>query len=316
VHVITADDLSRVLTPASLADALADAFRGDIVVPNRHHHEVGHGADHATHLLMPAWTGNAPGASGFIGCKVVNVFPTNSARNMPAIHGTYLLMSGDTGAPLAAMDGTALTVWRTAAASALAGRYLVRKGAARMLMVGAGALAPFFIRAHAAEHALTDIAIWNHKPDKAVSLAATLKTQGLPVRATTDLEGEARAADLISCATLSKTPIIRGAWLKPGAHLDLAGAYNMTTRECDDAAVARASVFIDTKAGLTEGGDVAQAIAAGAVTAGHVRGTLFDLCGGTVPGRTAADEITLFKSIGTAIEDLAAAMLVWRRMTG
>jgi ornithine cyclodeaminase len=280
-------------------------------VPDRHHHEVGHGADHATHLLMPAWTADAP-AGGFIGCKVVNVFPGNGAKGMPAIHGTYLLMSGETGAPLAALDGTALTVWRTAAASALAGRYLVRKTASRMLMVGAGALAPFFIRAHAAEHRLTDIAIWNHRPEKAVALAASLAAQGWPVRATTDLETEARAADVISCATLSKSPLIRGDWLKPGSHLDLAGAYNMMTRECDDAAIARARVFIDTKAGLTEGGDVAQAIKAGAITADHVQGTLFDLCQGKVAGRTGDADITLFKSIGTAIEDLAAAMLVWR----
>jgi ornithine cyclodeaminase/alanine dehydrogenase-like protein (mu-crystallin family) len=314
MRFVSADDLARLLTPQAVADALADAFRGDIVVPNRHHHEVGHGADHATHLLMPAWTADAP-AGGFIGCKVVNVFPGNGQKGLPAIHGTYLLMSGETGAPLAAIDGTALTVWRTAAASALAGRHLVRKGAARMLMVGAGALAPFFIRAHAAEHALTDIAIWNHRPDKALALAADLTAQGLPVRAATDLEAEARAADLISCATLSKTPLVRGDWLKAGAHLDLAGAYNMMTRECDDAAIARARVFIDTKAGLTEGGDVAQAIRAGAVTADHVRGTLFDLCRGEVAGRQSADEITLFKSIGTAIEDLAAAMLVWQRVT-
>jgi ornithine cyclodeaminase len=311
MRFISADELADLLSPKAVADALADGFRSDVVVPNRHHHDVGTGADHATHLLMPAWTGDAP-AGGFIGCKVVNVFPANGAKGLPAIYGTYLLMSGETGAPLAALDGTALTVWRTAAASALAGRYLVRARASRMLMVGAGALAPFFVRAHAAEHDLTDIAIWNHRPEKAVALAIDLAAQGYPARAVTDLEGEARAADLIACATLSKTPLIRGDWLKAGSHLDLAGAYNMTTRECDDAAIVRARVYIDTKAGLSEGGDVAQAIKAGAVTADHVQGTLSDLVQGRVAGRGAADDITLFKSIGTAIEDLAAAMLVWR----
>jgi ornithine cyclodeaminase len=314
MRVVTAAEVASLLPYRALADALAEAFRGNVVVPNRHHHEVGTGEDHATHLLMPAWTGNAPGPDAFLGCKVVNVFPTNNARGLPAIYGTYLLMSGETGAPLAAMDGTELTARRTAAASALAARYLARPDSRRMVMVGAGALAPHFIRAHAAHLPLDRIAIWNHRPERAASLARTLAAEGLPVEPVSDLESAVRQADLVSCATISRVPLVSGTWLKPGTHVDCAGAYNMLTREIDDDLIRLARVIIDTPAGFTEGGDVAQAIASGAITRAHVAGDLFKLARGEVQGRTNADQITLFKSIGSAIEDLAAAMLVWSRL--
>ena len=310
MRLVAAAEIDRALSFPALIDALAEAFRGDVVVPVRHHHEVEREGPTATLLLMPAWTGTGSAAS-YLGVKVVSVFPGNGSRDLPSVLGTYLLMDGETGEPRAALDGTRLTLWRTAAASALAARFLARTDASRMVMVGAGALAPYLIRAHMSGRPIREVALWNHRPEKAEALAAELQTAGLPVAATRDLEGAVRRSDIVSCATLSAEPIVSGAWLKPGAHLDLVGAYNLHMREADDEALRRSEVYVDTVAARTEGGDVALALRSGAIAEGHVRGDLSGLCRGTVPGRGNADAITVFKSVGTAIEDLAAAMLVW-----
>ncbi len=314
MKVVTAADVDRLLDPAGLADALAEAFRSDIVVPVRHHHEIERQGDEATLLLMPAWTGAAV-SPAFVGTKLVSIYRENAGRGLPSVLGSYLLNDGASGLPLAVMDGARLTVWRTAAASALAARFLARQDASRMVMVGAGALAPFLIRAHAAQRPLSDIAIWNHRAERAQDVAAELSGQGLPVRAVATLEDAVRQADIVSCATLSVEPLVRGEWLKPGAHLDCVGAFKPTMRETDDVCVRRASLFCDTRAGaLKEGGDLAMPIASGLITAADVKADLFDLARGVHPGRTEPGEITLFKSVGTAIEDLAAAMLVWKRL--
>jgi ornithine cyclodeaminase len=313
MRVVAADEIDRALTFPALIEALAEAFRGDIAAPVRHHHEVARDGAPGTLLLMPAWTGAADGP-GFVGVKVVTVYPDNAARGLPSVFGTYLLLDGATGEPLAAMDGTRLTLWRTAAASALAARHLARPDAARMVMVGAGALAPFLIRGHAGEHPIREVKLWNHRPEKAAALAAELLGEGLPVEATDDLEAAVREADLVSCATLSTAPLVHGAWLKGGAHLDLVGAFNLSMREADAEALRRASVYVDTPAALTEGGDVALGLKSGVIGEADVKGDLFTLCRGEAPGRTRADEITLYKSVGTAIADLAGATAVWRRL--
>jgi ornithine cyclodeaminase/alanine dehydrogenase-like protein (mu-crystallin family) len=312
MKIVDAAAVDALLGPRALADALASAFRGDVVVPVRHHHEIERHGDEATLLLMPAWTG--PDVEpAFVGTKLVSIYRNNASRRLPSVMGTYVLNDGASGMPLAAIDGTRLTTWRTAAASALAARFLARPDARRMVMVGAGALAPFLIRAHAAERPLADIALWNHRPERAVEVAADLAAAGLPVRPVTDLEAAVREADIVSCATLSSEPLVRGAWLRPGVHLDCVGAFKPTMRETDDDCVRRASLFCDTRAGaLKEGGDLAMPLAAGLIGAADVQADLFDLTRDIHPGRTAPDEITLFKSVGTAIEDLAAAMLVWR----
>ena len=315
MQVVSAAEIDRVLTFPALIDALADAFRGDTVTPVRHHHEIERAGAHATLLLMPAWTGPAAQdglQDGFLGIKVVSVFPDNGARNLPSVMGSYLLMDGTTGRPVSVLDGTRLTVWRTAAASALAARILAREDASRMVMVGAGSLAPFLIRAHMSQRPIREVALWNRNPQKAETLAAELQSQGLPVTAVTDLEAAVREADLVSCATLSTAPIVKGAWLKEGAHLDLVGAFNLKMREADDEALRRAQVYVDTEAAKSEGGDVAVALHRGAITNDHVRGTLADLCRN--PPHRGHATITAFKSVGTALEDLAAAMVVWRSL--
>lgn len=266
-------------------------------------------------LLMPAWTKGA--GEAFVGTKIVSVYPGNAARGLPAVHGSYMLADGTTGAPLAVMDGTALTVWRTAAASALAAGYLARPDASRLAMVGAGALAPHLIRAHAAARPIDHVTIWNRGRARAEALAEGLTgaLAGVTITVAADLENAVREADIVSCATLAANPVVEGAWLKPGAHLDLVGGYTPAMREADDAAVTRASLFVDTRAGaLKEAGDVVDPIRRGVIAETAVKADLFDLCRGRHAGRTSAEEITLFKSVGTAIEDLAAAMLVWRRL--
>ena len=314
MRVVTADEIDGLLTFPDLVNALREAFAADFVTPPRQHLEIGHGADAATALIMPSWTGDAPGAGAFLGTKLVNVFPANGARGMPAVLGTYVLMSGDTGAPLAAIDGTRLTHWRTAAASALAASYLARPDARSLVVVGAGALSPFLVRAHASQRPIDEIMVWNHRPEKAQALAAELSQSGLAARAEPDLERAVRRADIVSCATLSNLPLVKGAWLAPGAHLDLVGAFNLQMREADDEAVRRAELFIDTESAFTEGGDIALAIKAGAISRGDIRASLFDLARGNHAGRSSNEAITLFKSIGSALEDLAAAILVWRKL--
>jgi ornithine cyclodeaminase len=313
MRVVSAAEIDRALTFPALIDALAETFRGDVVVPTRQHHDIERKAGAGTLLLMPAWTGDGTG-EGFLGVKIVSVFPGNSAKGLPGVLGTYLLMDGATGVPLATLDGTRLTLWRTAAASALAARFLARPDASRLVMVGAGALAPFLIRAHMSQRRIREIAVWNRRPEGARRLAESLAAEGLPVSSVEDLEGAVRAADLVSCATLAEEPLVQGAWLKAGVHLDLVGAFKPGMREADDQALQRASIYVDTDQAKTEGGDVAEALRSGAIQEDHVRGSLFSLCQGQAQGRHSPDEITAFKSVGTALADLAAAMLVWRNM--
>ena len=312
MRFVGADEIDAALTFPTLIAALREAFRGDTVTPTRHHHAIARPGGDSTLLLMPAWSGSS---GGYAGVKVVSVVPGNSARGKPSVLGTFLLLDGDSGEPLALLDGDALTTWRTAAASALAASCLAAPDARRMVMVGAGALAPRLIAAHAAVRPIAEVTIWNRSAGRADRLAAALDAPDRAVRATTDLAGAVAEAHIVSAATMSRSPLIAGAWLRPGTHLDLVGAFNPRMRETDDEAVRRARVYVDTRAGaLKEAGDIVQAIAADALTEDDIAGDLFDLCRGTVPGRRNADEITLFKSVGTAIEDLAAAVLVYERL--
>jgi ornithine cyclodeaminase/alanine dehydrogenase-like protein (mu-crystallin family) len=314
LRILDADAIAAALTFPALVDALAQAFRADITVPVRHHHTVPQPGRDATLLLMPAWTAGA--AERFLGCKIVTIFPDNAATGKPSLNGGYLLMSGATGAPLALMDARALTAWRTAAASALAATYLARADAAHLVMIGAGALAPHLIRAHAAVRPITRVTLWNRTRGRAVSLAFGLAVGGLAATVADDLETAVAEADIVCCATLAVAPLIRGKWLKPGTHVDLVGGFTPKMREADNDAVKRARIYVDTRAGaLKEAGDLVIPLRRRVIARTDIRGDLFDLCRGTAKGRTSDKQITLFKSVGTAIEDLAAAMLVWRGLS-
>jgi ornithine cyclodeaminase len=308
MRIISAADLARIFTFPLLIDALRRGFRSGVTAPIRQHHTIkGSGESAATLLLMPAWT-EADRDGDFLGVKIVSVYPGNAVRSLPSIFGTYLLMDGASGAPLAVIDGQALTLRRTAAASALAASYLAREDGSRLVMVGAGALAPYLIRAHASVRPIKLVQIWNRNAGKAAELATIFSRESYRVEATDDLEAAARNADIISCATLSSEPLVRGELLNQGVHLDLVGAFTPAMRETDDEAVRRARVYVDTRAGaLKEAGDIVQPIASGVIAESDIVGDLIDLCRGKVRGRQSADEITLFKSVGSAIEDLAAA---------
>ena len=311
--VIDAARVGNVLTPTLMIEALREAFAAPIEVPVRHHHSIVRGPDEvATLLLMPAWHKS----SGYIGVKIATVFPLNAKRNAPSVEASYMLMSGDTGTPVAVIDGRAITLWRTAAASALAASYLAKPKAGRLLVVGAGAMAPHLIKAHAAARPISEVEIWNRDVSKAEHLAAQLDGS-LKVKAAGDLEAAVRRADVVSAATLSTEPLIKGAWLQPGTHVDLVGGFTPKMREADDDCVRKASIFVDTRAGASkEAGDIVQPLQAGVITDKDIKGDLFDLCRGALPGRTREDEITYFKSVGTAIEDLAASVLVYTRVKG
>lgn len=306
----SADDIHALAPYGALVDALNAAFQTALVAPERHHHTIkSAGAEDATLLLMPAWKENT-----FIGVKAATIHPGNAAIGKPAVHALYFWLDARDGTPLALFDGAALTARRTAAASALAARYLARDDASVHLMVGAGALAPHLMRAHASQRRLGTFLVWARRHDQAEKIAAAARSDGLNAQAAGDLEAAAREADIISCATLSEEPLIFGAWLKPGAHLDLVGAFKPTMRETDDVAVKRATLFCDSKsAALKEGGDILIPLRAGVIAEGDIAGDLGDLATGAHPGRRGPDEITLYKSVGAALQDYAAADLIWRR---
>jgi ornithine cyclodeaminase len=312
MRTIGADEINRVLDYPNLIDAIRAAFAGTIFAPVRHHHHIARpGSAEATLILMPAWQE----AGGFLGVKMVSIFPDNAARQKPSVLATYVLMDGNTGEPLATLDGRALTLWRTAATSALASGALARPEASRLAMIGAGELAPYLIAAHAAVRPIREVTVWNRTSETARALAARLDRPGFRVEATEDLEAAISNADVISAATLSPQPLVRGAWLRPGSHVDLVGAYTPDMREADDDAIRRCRVFVDTRAGMGESGEIALPLASGVLTEAAIAGDLFDIARAAVSGfRQSADEITLFKSVGHAIEDLAAAIHVWRRL--
>ena len=291
-----------------LVDALMRAFQEDYQVPDRQHYAVGGPLQPKdTLLIMPAWR-----VGGCLGVKLVTVFPGNARLGESAVHATYAVFDAATGLPLAVLDGTELTRRRTAAASALAARYLAPPDSARLLMVGTGGLAPHIIESHAAVRPISSVRVWGRRMEAAEAVAREFTDRPYAVEAVSDLPAAVRWADIISCATLSETPIVHGAWLRPGQHLDLIGSFTPAMREADDGALARASIYVDSAAALAESGELLHGFASGVIKVADVRGDLSGLVRGTVSGRNSAEEITLFKSVGYAIEDLAAAELALR----
>ncbi len=308
--LLDAEQTRQALPFKPLIDALRQMFAQGCHMPVRHHHTVGvPGEPDATLLLMPAWQ-----TSQYMGVKIAAVFPGNSARNMAAVNASYVLMSAQTGETLALIDGGELTARRTAAASALAADYLARKDASHLVVAGTGRLALNLVDAHASVRKIRRVTIWGRDTAKAIDVAKRASALGFDADHTTNLEQACGEADIVSVATLSSTPIIQGEWLKPGVHVDLIGAFRPDTRESDDEAMRRASVFVDTRAGATkEAGDIVLAVKSGALKEADIRADLFELCRGDHKGRTTDGEITLFKSVGAALEDLAGAILAYRR---
>jgi len=316
---LDANDLAQVLTPRALVEALRAMFKTGADAPLRHHHTLPSrdGERPGTLLLMPAWQGEG---QGYIGVKVATVFPDNpDRRDLSAVTAVYYLSEGGSGRALALLDGTELTRLRTAAASALGADYLARSDAETLLMVGAGALAPHFIRHHAAVRPYKRVLVWGRDPAKAAAVAESVGPDlpdGTTVAPVADLLEGMAEADVISCATSSNLPVVPGAHLRPGQHLDMAGGFTPLMRETDDEAIRRARVFIDTDGALVECGDLVDPLKAGVITRDDIQGDLFQLTRGERPGRGGPDEITVFKGVGTALEDLAAAALAYELHIG
>ena len=321
MFMISADAVDRALSFEGLVETLRTAFREGAIQPARHHHTIERPDGAAsTLLLMPAWTDfEAAGTSagGHIGVKVVTVSPDNNEIAKPAVMGLYLLLDGKTGEPQALIDGQRLTQWRTACASALAASYLAREDASRLLVIGAGALAPFLARAHSAVRPIREVRIWNRTFANAEKVAATLCAEGMDAKAVNNLDRALGDADIVSSATIATLPLVKGALLKPGSHVDLVGGFAPGMRESDDDAIRRARVYVDTRTGATkEAGDIVQPLASGVLKAEDIVADLYELARGHKPGRGSADEITLFKSVGAALEDLAAGVEVFRHLGG
>jgi ornithine cyclodeaminase/alanine dehydrogenase-like protein (mu-crystallin family) len=306
-----ADATCALLPFAPLIETLRRSFAEGCVVPVRHHHTIATDGDpDATLLLMPAWH-DPQSASSYLGIKIVTVFPGNTARGIPGLTSTYLLHDGRTGEQLALIDGNSITTRRTVAASALAADYLAREDASRLLVIGAGRVASLLPDAYLAVRRIEHVVIWDIDAENAARLARKLERQGLSVSVADNLERAVRGADIVSAATLATAPLVKGEWLRPGTHLDLIGGFTPAMREADDDAVRRSAVYIDTTEALHEAGDLVQPIKAGVFSAEMVCARLDELCRRDVHARQSDEEITLYKAVGTALADLAAATMVY-----
>lgn len=311
MFIIDAERLQALLDWKETIDALERMFVAGCDAPRRQHYTIAlEDQQEATMLLMPAWV-----AGHYNGLKLVNVYPGNVRKNLPTIMGTYLLMDGATGELIAQLDGAELTARRTVCASALASKYLSRPDAYRLLIVGSGRLARYLGFAHQATRPLTHIDVWARNPEKAAEVIDLYREAGFHCRLVSDLQAACGEADIISCATLSKEPLIQGRWLPPGTHLDLIGGFTPAMRESDDEAVNRSSLFVDTRVGaLAEAGDLLIPMEKGVIRREDIVAELSELASGSHPGRIADEEITLFKSVGAALEDLAAAIACYEKI--
>ncbi len=255
-------------------------------------------------LVRAAWR-----AGDRLGVKVASVFPSNPTSGLPSVHGVYVVFDGTNGAPIAIIDGTWLTWFKTACDSALGASYLARQDAHTLVMVGAGAMAPHLIRAHRAiRPSLRRVIIWNRTLARAEGVREVLD---FDVEISTNLESAVRSGDVISVATMSREPLIQGRWLEPGTHLDLVGAYTPQMREADDDVMANSDLYVDLRETTVDAiGELMIPMAAGVINEDDVKGDLFELCQGQAPGRTAPDQITVFKNGGGGHLDLMTASFV------
>ncbi len=285
----------------------------EVHVPMRHHHDFPNPAVNAdsTLLLMPAWN-----PSKNAGVKIVTVSPKNGQFDLPSIQGTYIYFDAIKGSIKAILEAKSLTAKRTAAASALASSYLSRENSSSLLMIGTGTLSKNLIKAHASVRPIKDVFIWGRNFDKATAICKELENENFTITPIKSIEEKISEVDILSCATLSKTPLVLGKYLKSGQHIDLVGAYKKDMREADDNAISKTSIFIDTfQGGLKESGDIVIPIQNGTLKEEDIKADLIQLCSNQKKGRTSDEEITLFKSVGHALEDLAAANYYYNKFT-
>lgn len=309
MRVLGPSEVAAALDFPGLIEALRRMLRArDIVAPRQHCHTIKapNGRDGVL-LITPAWR-----EGWHLGVELMTAFPDNASRDGTTLLGAYLLLDGRSGKPIALLDGPSLIARRIAATSALAATYLARSDCERLLMIGTGWLASHLIEAHASVRPIRHVLVWGRDSDEAARLAQRMTRRTLKVAATDDLPRAVAGAHVICCATGSTEPILRGHWLPLGAHLDLVVAFTPDADAADDETTRRASVFVDTREGVPDDpADTVGAIGAGAMTAAKIAGDLFELTRGSRAGRRFNDQITLFKSVGLAFLDLAAAKLAF-----
>ena len=312
MRVLSREDLERLLAPADVIRAVEGAFR---------EHAAGRGRTLPRAVLPMRGTGLFLAMVGSLprqralGTKLVTVVGANRGRGLPTLHATYLLTDPETGVPLALMEAGFLTAVRTGAASALAARYLARRDSRTIACFGAGVQARYQLLCLQAVFPVERVSVVGRDPERARAFAERMARElGVPVEATRDRGAAVAGADLVTCATTSPTPVFDGRHVRPGTHVDAVGAFRPSTREVDSGLVRRAHVVVDTYAGAwEEAGDVLIPIKAGAITRRHVRAELAELVSRRKRGRAAREEITLFKSVGFALEDAATARLAYDR---
>lgn len=306
--VLGADQIRALAPTCRVVEALRQVFRKGGVVAVRTPSEMP--GDSPDRLFVSMLAMDRDGGPVI---KLLTILPENRDKGLLTVQGAIVVF-GETGTPLAILDGTVVTHLRTGAASALASEYLSREDSSHLVIMGTGAIAPTVALSHCAVRPIKRVSVWGRTPEKASATAAAIRERladGVDVAVTNQIEQAVASADIVSCSTSSPTPILAGKWLKAGAHVDLIGSFQPTKRESDDDVVLRARIFVDTLQGaLHEGGDVVDPLARGIIDRSRIEGQLEDLVCGRVKGRVSDDEITMFKSVGTAIEDLATARMV------
>ena len=308
MQFVGADEIRRVLTFPLLIDALEAAHRR----PKIEIDDAMLGSRNAQYFVR-----HAVDAGRFMASKLITSFPGNlDGGVLPAVQAVCVLFDGTDGRPLAVLAGTEITYWRTAADSALGAKLLAPEAPSTLLIVGAGAMAARLVRAHrAVRPSIRRVLVWNRTRERALRLAETLTADGIEVQVRGDLAAATSEADVVSTCTRSREPLIRGADLTPGTHLDLVGGYTPETREADDEAMRRGRVFVDRRESAFDGvGDILQPIASGAIAAADVLGDLYDLVGGGGAGRRSPSDITVFKNAGGGHLDLMTAELIFTRL--
>lgn len=308
MKLIDADQVNRSLQFPALIEALDQGFAQDFGMPQRQVFSLSPDpAKHDGFAVLPAWNQDV------IGVKAFTYFPDNAAQGYASLYSKILLFSREHGVPLAMVDGTSVTYWRTAAVSALASRYLSRSDSRKLLLLGTGKLAMPLVLAHLAVRQITQVFLWGRNAVKVAELKQRL-TLLLPQHefvVVEDLAACAGQADIIVSATGSPAPVLSGAWIAAGTHVDLLGNHSPKGRECDSELIQKSSVFVDSLQNvLNEAGELLIPIQEGVFDPSQIRAELADLCRKQVTGRSTAQEITLFKSVGTALSDLIAAHLV------
>jgi ornithine cyclodeaminase len=312
VPLISSEFINANTNFPELVEELHSAFASNnIIVPQRHHHDFPNHKEQvdSTMLLMPAWDPDLDS-----GVKIVTVSPNNGKYALPTIEGVYLYFESQKGQLQAILDAKSLTNKRTAAASALASVFLSRSDSSSLLMVGTGALSTNLIMAHASVRPIKRVFVYGRDINKAHAIANSIRDDNFSVEPVESIEKIIPEVDIISCATLSKEPLIKGSWLKAGQHLDMVGAYKKDMREADDEVLRRSTVFVDNfSSAIKETGDLVIPLAAGIIQAEDIHADLFSLCAGQHRGRERNDEITFFKSVGHALEDLVGAKYYYNK---